>query len=130
MLSNDVIMRDVWNVVMELIRCKGRLSLQVYERFAKDTFLASLRSRVLTIMANTLSNLSDAQQSVSVPDNIISILIEDLKGSLDVPNDAFLAVKSIHALLRQERNDNIFLFTTKQLNRCTKYWTNLSCSSC
>jgi len=108
MLSNDEITRDVRNVVMELIRREGRFSPQVYERFAEDTFLVSLRSRTLTIMANALSNLSDAQQSVSVPDDIISILMEDLKGAPDVPNDAFLAAKSIHALVRMPGNEWIY----------------------
>ena len=60
-LSNDEFTRGVGNVVMELICREGRFSLQVYERFAKDTFLVSLRSHDLTIMVNAPSNLSDAQ---------------------------------------------------------------------
>jgi len=108
MLSNEETTSDVRNVIMDLIRREGRFSPQVYARFVEDSFLVSLRSRALTIMANAISNLSNAKISVSVPDDIISVLMEDLKSASSVPNDAFLAAKSIHALMRMAGNDWLY----------------------
>lgn len=108
MTSNDETTCDVRNVIMDLIRREGRFSPQVYARFVEDSFLVSLRSRALTIMANALTNLSNATISVSVPDDIISVLMEDLKGASTVPNDAFLAAKSIHALMRMPGNEWLY----------------------
>jgi len=108
MISNDETTRDVRNVIMELIRREGRFSPHVYERFVDDSFLVSLRSRALTIMSNAVNNLSNANIPVSVPNGIISVLMDDLKGASSVPNDAYLAAKSIHALMRMPGNDWLY----------------------